>query len=223
MRFYFRFSVLFFRKRNVKMQKKSIEKKLDVSLTETNLQNLHNEKLKESFCIDYIGRDDYVGETVETAHFLKNVYEDEWGNTYVTIRESISYEDSDGLEEKNTLLLLRFFLDSDDYTIIDFTPDFKVPQAPKKRKKEPISDDAVCSRYRMSIKKEFSEHGVDLQRLKTSFYRNENGNLVIDVKTYSNSKMRPHEYKHHEYKMMIKRDIFTDDYVGINMDGVEFI
>ena len=90
-------------------------------------------------------------------------------------------------------------------------------------RKKPMSDYEICSRYTMSIEQNFGEHGVDLVECNTSFYRNEDGNLVIDVETYSNSKMRPCEYKTHSYKALFKKDFFVGDYIGIGMSGVEFI
>lgn len=86
-----------------------------------------------------------------------------------------------------------------------------------------MSDYEICSRYTSSIRQNFGEHGVDLKECETKFYRNEDDLLVIQVRTYSNSKMRPCEYKKHSYKMMIKKDLFIDDYVGLGMSGVEFI
>tara|TARA_Y100001973_G_scaffold77976_1_gene114362 strand:+ start:517 stop:1155 length:639 start_codon:yes stop_codon:yes gene_type:complete len=211
------------------MQKKSIEKKFGVSLTEASLQPVIKKKLEECFCINYVARDDYVGETVETSHDIRNVFSDEWGNTYVILRESISSEDSEGSEiEKNNLLMLRFFLDSDDYTIIDSAPYStsnpsapKVPQTPKKR--ERLSDYEICSRYTLSVKQDFGNHGVDLKECETKFHRNEDDELIIEVSTHSNSKMKPTVYKTNKYKVIFKKDLFTGDYVGIGMSGIEFI
>ena len=91
------------------------------------------------------------------------------------------------------------------------------------RKQEPMSDYEVCSRYTLSVKQDFGNHGVDLKECETKFHRNEDGFLVIEVSTYSNSKMKPHEYETNQYKVLFKKDLFIGDYIGIGMNGVEFI
>ena len=87
----------------------------------------------------------------------------------------------------------------------------------------PMSDYEICSRYTLSVKQDFGNHGVDLQNCETKFYRNEDDELIIEVSTHSNSKMKPHEYKTNQYKVLFQKNIFIGDYVGIGMDGIEFI